>query len=449
MGRRGENIRKRKDGRWEARILTHSSVDGKARYLYVYGKSYPEVKRKRNERLVLLEQKGAETVYSTASKPSDSAVSDTAVYGAGVPVIAVAGASAAEIVAHKTAFSGITASASDLLDRQMTFGQLLDQWLSYRQSVIRPSTYAVYTSLINRHIRPELGNILLAQLTADKLDNFLQNKLQTGRLDSQGGLSPKTVADIRSVLHLVLDYARSQNYLCGVNRPLFYPKTVRPTITILTLPEQHCLEKYLYLADNCFSAGILLTLYSGLRIGELCALQWKDIDFFNGTLSVSKTLIRIQNFQMRAENEDSSAGSFVSSKTKIIIQNPKTENSIRIIPLPRFILQYLQNFCTHEEDYVLTGSTRPMEARACLGRYKSLLRRAGLNDFTFHALRHTFATRCIENGFDIKSLSEILGHANVNITLQRYVHPSMEQKRRQMETLEQLSIHGQKNGTQS
>ena len=146
MGRRGENIRKRKDGRWEARILTHSSVDGKARYLYVYGKSYPEVKKKRNERLVLLEQKGTETVYLTASKPSDSAVSGTAIYGAGAPVIAAAGASVAEIVAHKTAFSGITASASDWLDRQMTFGQLLDQWLSYRQSVIRPSTYAVYAS---------------------------------------------------------------------------------------------------------------------------------------------------------------------------------------------------------------------------------------------------------------------------------------------------------------
>ena len=121
-----------------------------------------------------------------------------------------------------------------------------------------------------------------------------------------------------------------------------------------------------------------------------------------------------------------------------MINKPKTANSIRIVPLPEFIINYLQTMKQSPEIYVITGTIFFMEPRTCLDKYKKVLKNAGINDYTFHALRHTFATRCVEMGFDIKSLSEILGHANINVTLQRYVHPSMEMKRRQMNRLKPL-----------
>lgn len=390
MARRGENIRKRKDGRWEARILCSSVSEGKSRYLYIYARSYQEVRRKRNEKIAELTKSNPLSEVPSVDKGS------------------------------------------------VTVKTLMNSWLSGRRPFIREFTYAVYSMVINRHILPELGELYVSQLHAETVNQFLMQKLQTGRVDRTGGLSPKTVADIRSVLRMALDYAGEQGYDCDVNCRLFSPKITKPKITILSLAEQQQLEQYLYRQADCFSAGILLTMYSGLRIGEICALQWRDIDFSNGTLTVSKTLLRIHDFQNISAN-----------KTRLVVQNPKTECSVRTIPLPHFILPYLEQFRLSETAFVLTGNEQPMEARCCLGKYKRLLAQASLRDFTFHALRHTFATRCIESGFDVKSLSEILGHASVNITLQRYVHPSMEQKQRQMNLLENLSVRGQKNGTPS
>ena len=183
--------------------------------------------------------------------------------------------------------------------------------------------------------------------------------------------------------------------------------------------------------QNPFHLGILLTLYSGLRIGEICALQWQDFDFRNGTIMISKTLYRIQT-----ENPDN------NQKTKIIIESPKTESSIRVIPLPSFILNICINNCGKNQCYVLTGTEKYMEPRLCLKKFKNILKELGFSNYTFHTLRHTFATRCVENGFDVKSLSEILGHSNINTTMQRYVHPSLEFKQRNMDRLESISIFG-------
>ncbi len=176
--------------------------------------------------------------------------------------------------------------------------------------------------------------------------------------------------------------------------------------------------------DSPFCLGILISLYGGPRIGEVCALQWGDFDFQNGTIRINKTIFRIQNL----ENGERKG-------TRLVIDSPKTDCSLRTIPLPGTILQYCQERRREDSIYVMTGTEKPMEPRACLARFKRLQKRLGLQEHTWHSLRHTFATRCVESGVDVKSLSEIMGHSDVEITMQRYVHPSMDTKREQVNKL--------------
>lgn len=385
MGRHGENIHKRKDGRWEARILYGHDPDRKAKYLSVYGKSYSEVKEKRNKLLKNETNDLGNHIHQTKQK--------------------------------------------------VTFGYIMIEWLNTRKDSVKESTYAHYNNLIEKHILPELGKLYLSTLTTDTLDTFLRNKLYNGRLDGKGGLSPKTVSDIRAILILGLEYAKRQQYPCFVNNKIFYPKLQQPCIKVLSREEQAKLERVLFQHPDPLELGILTALYGGLRIGEICALQWKDICFESGIVNINKTIIRIQN-----SSNDS------SKRTKILIDRPKTEQSNRIIPLPDFVLNFIKNYQMDSDAYLLTGTKMYLEPRICLEKYKKVLAKAGLQPLTFHTLRHTFATRCVESGFDTKSLSEILGHSNVNTTLQRYVHPSMELKKEQMNRLEKIMIQGQNNG---
>lgn len=384
MGRRGENIRKRKDGRWEARIICGYDYSGKAKYRSVYGKSYQEVREKRN-------------ALAAVGFPGGNHGQD---YGKN--------------------------------KLKITFQQLMLEWLDSKKDSVKESTFARYTDLLERQLFPELGNCPLPALTAEQLDHFLREKLRSGRLDGTGGLSPKTVADLRSVLLLGLEYARQRHYPCGVDRKLFYPRIQRTVTEVLTREEQAKLEKVLFSHPTPLKLGILAALYGGLRIGEVCALQWGDFQFESGTVQVSRTMLRVRDLAPDAPK-----------KTKILIDRPKTESSIRIIPMPSFIIALFKEYQMAQDAYVLTGTQAYLEPRICLDQYKKVLKEAGLRPCTFHALRHTFATRCVESGFDPKSLSEILGHANVSTTLQRYVHPSIELKREQMERLEKISVRGQ------
>lgn len=380
MGRHGENIRKRKDGRWEARVISGYDANNKARYYSIYGKTYAEVKEKRVEWLRKIDL--AKPLLLNQSNP------------------------------HK-----------------FTVAQLTDEWIRSKKDMVKESTYVHYSRIIHNHIVPELGDFYISALTTDIIDSFLRKKLHTGNLETGGPLSPKTVSDIRSVVLQVLEYARIRKYPCDVNNRIFCPRSASNRIKVFSLEEQQSLEKLLYYNTNAFKLGILVTLYSGLRIGEVCALQWKDIHLKEGTIYISKTIIRIQD-----------TDPFSTQKTKLMVTHPKTDTSHRIIPLPSFILKFLESNEQTPDYFLLTGSLHPLEPRSCLAKYKRLLRIAGLKSYTFHTLRHTFATRCIENGFDAKSLSKILGHASVSTTLQRYVHPSMDLKRAQMEKLKGLSI---------
>jgi integrase len=193
---------------------------------------------------------------------------------------------------------------------------------------------------------------------------------------------------------------------------------------VLTPLERESLIGILMEDMDSFKFGVFLALYTGIRIGELCALQWKDIDFARATLKVRKTIQRIQNTDSHA-----------TSKTKIVISEPKSKSSIREIPLTSSIMEIAWKFVSFPDSYILTGTGRYIEPRTMQNHFKLYVKQSGISDANFHALRHTFATRCVKVGFEIKSLSEILGHASVNITLNRYVHSSFELKRSNMSKL--------------
>lgn len=403
MGRRGENIRKRKDGRWEARMIAGYDTSRRAKYYSVYGKTYSEVKAKKNAWL------------------------------------------------EDRLLSG-TVQVQDYQARlQVSFEQVCTEWLDFKQKEIKESSYARYVHLVRRHLLPDLGSRNFSSITTEEINGFLQAKLQGSGIAVSGikafggeiskdGLSPKTVSDIRSIIVQILDFAKSNKYPTNITGKLFFPKHTPPAIRVLNRQEQHLLEEYAFQEKSPFTIGILLALYGGLRIGEICSLKWKDIHLKYGVVHIEKTLLRVQETNTNPEHP---------AKTKLLMDKPKTANSIRTIPLPEFISEHLENLRQSPEIYVITGTSSWMEPRTCLDKYKRVLRKIGVDDYNFHALRHTFATRCIETGFDIKTLSEILGHANVSITLQRYVHPSMELKKQQMNLLEQFSVRGQNMGQEN
>lgn len=356
MSKRGENIYKRKDGRWEGRYIRSHDINGKAEYGYIYGKTYSEVKQKLLRMKVLPQQRSERQ---------------------GNQVI--------------------------------TYRQLLDDWLRSSRLNIKESTYARYAHLIQTHIKPCLGDFQLSQMSTQTVEDFVAAQLKSGRLDGRGGLAPKTVTDILTVIKSTIEYARYNNYEIACTLKKLSVKKKGKEMRVLTLAEQTALLKTLTDDMDLCKFGVILSLYTGIRIGELCALTWEDLSLSESVLKVRKTMQRIQETEIGAIR-----------KTKIIITEPKSKCSIREIPLPPFIVDMARPFITSPQAFVLTGDTkRFIEPRTMQNRFKSYVAESGIEKANFHATRHTFATRCVEVGFEIKSLSEILGHANVNITLNR------------------------------
>jgi len=374
MPKTGRNIYKRKDGRWEGRYIKSRGVGGKLIYGSVYGKTCTEVKQKLS----------AFIVEKSASPP---------------------------FVANS--------------DKQnLTFSDVANQWLSVVSLKVKPSTYADYTSTLNLHIIPALGKRKMQSLTSVDVGCFAKLKLENGRSDGKGGLSAKTVRDMLSIIKSVVELACKENIISG-EFTITYPKQQQQTTRVLSRQEQSSLIMTLTHDLDIHKLGILLCLYTGLRIGEVCALCWRDISVNYDTLSVRQTLQRIKNLT----GED--------NKTKIIIDTPKSQRSVRDIPIPKFLSPYLRSFARESRAYFLcTDEAVFTEPRTLQNHFAKNIKAANIIDANFHSIRHTFATRCIEAGVDIKSLSEILGHSSVNITLNRYVHSSFDQKREGMNKLE-------------
>lgn len=372
MSKKGENIYKRKDGRWEGRYIRYYDEYNKAKYGYVYAKTYNEVKQK------LIEKK------SQTGKQCEN-----------------------------------TSKSS------VTYNEILNEWLQFAKINVKESTYARYLHLVDTHIRPHLGKYQLSKISTQLVEGFIEQQLNNGRLSNDGSLSPKTVTDILTIVKSSMEYARYNNLNVICNLSKLTVKKKEKEMRVLSRSEQDALMRILLHNMNLSKFGVLLSLYTGIRVGELCALQWEDICISNATLKVRKTMQRIQDTNIDA-----------TSRTKVIITEPKSQCSIRDIPLPLCIVDIVKRFTNNPKAFILSGEkSKYVEPRTMQNRFKVLVAESGIDDANFHSLRHTFATRCVEVGFELKSLSEILGHANVNITLNRYVHSSFELKYSNMNKL--------------
>lgn len=306
-----------------------------------------------------------------------------------------------------------------LFKKKILYKDWLWYWMQKKKDYIKESTYSNYSNIISNHIIPELGNIKLSNLNNKLIQEYLINKYKTGRLDGNGGLSYKTIRDIIAVVKSSLKYAIKEEMINNINLDFTYPKIGnKDKIYIMPKKDQERLITYIKQNENTRNLGILLSLYSGIRIGELCALQWKDIDFKNNILHINKTLQRIYI----KDNKE--------SVSKIIITNPKTHNAERDIPLNKEFADILKKYQTESNNYILSNSDKWIEPRTYRRYFKKCLDKGKISQINFHGLRHTFATNCIKLGVDYKTVSELLGHANVNITLNLYVHPQMSQKKK-------------------
>ena len=298
-------------------------------------------------------------------------------------------------------------------------------WLSYKKDYIKESTYANYSNIISNHIAPDLGKYYLKEINNKIIQEFLLNKYKSGRLDKLGGLSNKTIRDIVAIIKSSLKSAMKEELIQNLNLDFIYPKTnTKDKIYTISKQNQDKLTNYILKNQSSKNLGILLTLYSGIRIGELCALQWKDIDLDNKTIHVNKTMERIYI----PDNIGTAR-----KKTKVEIGSPKTTSSDRYIPILKDILPVVKRFSAicNPDYYVCTCDEKFIEPRSLRVYYKTfILDKVKLDHcIKFHGLRHTFASTLIENKVDIKTVSTILGHSDISTTLNVYVHPSDEAKR--------------------
>ena len=274
------------------------------------------------------------------------------------------------------------------------------------------STYSNYYYLINKRILPYFNNIKINNINNELIINYVNYLIHNN-------LSNKTIKDIISIIKQIFK-------LANINIDIPTPKIHKKEIIIFSKEDQLLLENFLLNNLNYINLGIYLCLYTGLRIGEICALKWEDIDLINNKIYIKNTLIRVKS------NEQ-------ISKTCIMINNPKSDSSIRIIPIPYFVKDILKEFNnTDNDNYFLTGTNKYIEPRLLYNKYKKILKELNINKYNFHSLRHTFATRCIEMGGDIKTLSLLLGHKNIQLTLNTYIHPSYDDKVNFMNNLKPL-----------
>lgn len=302
------------------------------------------------------------------------------------------------------------------------FEAAAEEWFTFKKPLWKESTAVKYRNFLNIYILPALGKISLEELTTEDVELLCSDLLFCGG-NRKEGLSPKTVSDILSVIRNILKYNSEIKKLSLCDLGMLKIRQQPKKLRVFSRNETEKLCRFLYADQNIRNTGILLCLFTGIRIGELCALRWEDISFEEQTLRICQTMQRIQN-------EDR-----LGTKTKIIVTPPKSCYSIRTIPLAEQLTALLESY-RHTKGYFLTGSVQKfVEPRTMQNHFKRVLKECSIENANFHCLRHTFATCCIELGVDVKSLSELLGHSSVTITMNRYVHPSMELKRKQIRRL--------------
>lgn len=372
MSKRCLNIHKRNDGRWEGRFKTGAYPNGKTKYASVYASTYNEAKEKLVEAL------------------------------------------AESVVPHSK-------------QKERRFSEVLQLWLCNNRLRQKGATEHKYRTLIEQHIEPELGSYKMSQITSVVINSFLEKKQRSGRLDKKGGLSPSYVRSMALIIQSALAFAASEDFCQPLKSPICKPSLDKSELEILSKEDQERLEIFMDGKSDPTYTGIYITLYAGLRIGEVCALAWEDIDFEAKVIHIRHTVARVRNTDPKQD-----------CRTKLILDTPKTVASVRDIPISSLLFASLTRIKDeHKFGYVLSESPSFVSPRTYEYRFHKVLEECGIKQVNYHVLRHTFATRCIEVGVDVKSLSEMLGHSNVGITLNTYVHSSMELKRKQLEKLHQ------------
>lgn len=355
--RKGTNIYKRKDGRYEAKYKNGYKADGTVKYSSVYGRTYKEAKEKREETLKNLQ----------APKPKKN---------------------------------------------KIILNELFSMYINHIRYMVKYSTLAHYDELYNNQLAPTLGGLKIVCIDSDMINNLIDTKLET--------LSDSYVNDIVILLLAILEHGKELNFI-NTNFKVKKIKLKSREIDVFDNDELERLEKHTISNINLVGVGVLLARFTGLRIGEICALKLFDIDLKQGIIKVNKTMMRVKNLDKNA-----------STKTKIIIDTPKSTKSIREVPLPKFLIHLISDLTVdmNTNAYLLTGSINKfIEPRTLEYKYKQILKVCKVDYKKFHTLRHTFATLCVVNGYyDYKTLSEILGHSSVKITLDRYVHSNITLK---------------------
>ena len=372
MSRKGENIYKRKDGRWEGRYLKRTP-DGKTRYGYVYAASYREAK----SRL----QKAAALWETNPPRAKND---------------------------------------------ELILSAVAQRWEENIAQQVKESSFVKYHTIIVNHLLPALGNVNVEDMTHELIESFSITLLR-GEAKNGRPLAPRTVSDILCVLRSILRFARRGGATIPCDGSSVRIRRPKVDIRVLSRHEQDELCRYLYDDLTPRNVGLLLSLFAGLRVGELSALRWEDISLEDRTIQIRHTMQRVQNLEPEGP------------RTRIIITTPKSATSARTIPLPEDLAKMIASLPGEHRGFFLTGrEDYYSEPRIMQCYFRRVLQKCEIERANYHALRHTFATRCVELGFDVKSLSELLGHSTVSMTMDRYVHPSLEHKRENMQRLSEL-----------
>lgn len=299
-------------------------------------------------------------------------------------------------------------------DTNSTFNELLDIWKNEARYKIKNSSFCFYEIMLEHHLRPYFGHWQVNQMTLQDIQNFIKIKIEEN-------LSPTYIRSIMTLFKSILkSYQRNHQYSLNLY-DLELPKISAKAPEIFTFREWKYLENHLKHQTDAFSFGLLVCMYTGIRIGELSGLRWEDYDPINAQFHIRRTAYRIKNSAYDANH--------ALSKTVLCIGSPKTPTSERDIPLPACLAKEIQKHCQAPDTFVLTGTTQCMEPRNIQKKYRRLLEQLGLRYLNFHSLRHSFATLSIQNGSDYRTVAELLGHSSVNTTLNIYVHSGIDQKR--------------------
>lgn len=364
MARHGENIYKRKDGRYEGRYVIGKTMSGKTRFGYVYARQYSDVRK------ALLDKK-AEQLRSM-NRPAA---------------------------------------------QRITLAKWMDYWMENDLlGSVKESSYQVYRRQIDRHLLPALGRFDLSELTPGVVYEF-------ARKMESSGMAASTVKGVYRLLAASMRFAQEEGILFkNPCKKIRVQDAEYAEQRVLSRQEQEMLHA---LPEAQEDLPTMLGLYTGMRLGEICALKWSDIDWERQTITVRRTAQRVA----RAHNGG-------AGKTFLMIGTPKSRRSQRVLPVPAFLLEKLKKRMTIETaEYVFGVSNRAAEPRTIQRHFQRLMKKLCIAGAHFHTLRHSFATRLLELGVDVKTVSALLGHSSTKTTLDVYAHSLLDRQRSAMELL--------------